>query len=91
MEEDLLWTLCGVQTLVEQQHSILEEYRKTLTTLGGEGGPICLTMLGLGIVKRDLERREVRRIEMQSLKEFQRRMDRAMQQKENILYDLCNL
>ena len=83
-EEDFLMTLLGVQSLLEQQTLLLSEYQAIY-------GTAKQAIPKNKITKRDSERSARRTLEMESLREFQERMDQTLDRKNNVLYEVCDL
>ena len=83
-EEDFLMTLLGVQSLLEQQTLLLSEYQAIY-------GTAKQAIPKNKIKKRDSERSVRRTLEMESLREFQERMDQTLDRKNNVLYEVCDL
>ena len=78
-----MYTLAGVQALLDMQQSILCQYKEVLEE---QGGASCLTIPR----HRDKDNQERRRLETESLKNFKLRMDKEMSCG-NILYNICDL
>jgi len=108
-EEDFLWTLRGVQNLIDQQNMILTQFECKLETKEkspySDDGLNYLTIPRPKIVRRDCERKEMRREEMErrkkememrrkemeSLRQFQERMGKKLVKNEEVLYQVCDL
>ena len=93
--------MSGVQTLLDQQNCILRQFKETLDRQRSDEDSAYipkpnsddhsyLTIPRPRIVKRDGEKTERRRLEMENLRIFKRKMDKKMQQK-NILVNICDL
>eukprot|EP00092_Neocalanus_flemingeri_P010918 GFUD01011761.1.p1 GENE.GFUD01011761.1~~GFUD01011761.1.p1 ORF type:complete len:253 (+),score=104.89 GFUD01011761.1:125-883(+) len=101
-EEDFLWTLSGVQNLIDQQNIMLSEFKCKLATqeesCSSNDGLTKLAIPRPRIVMRDSERMERRReemerrrLEMESLRQFQERMEQKLEGNEKVLYEVCDL
>ena len=78
-----MYTLAGVQALLDMQQNILCQYKEVLEE---QGGASCLTIPR----HRDKDNQERRRLETESLKNFKLRMDKEMS-RGDILYNICDL
>ena len=86
-----MWTLAGLQTLLHQQKHILSEYELTLAKNDLDSFPNYLTIPRPRIVKKDCEMNYRRKLEMDSLRNFQKRIGKKLNMKEIVLYDICEL
>ena len=77
-EEGFLWTLASLQRLIHQQKYILSEYVATLAKHKSSSLPAYLTIERPKIVKRDFEMNVTRRREMESLRKFQKSIEKKL-------------
>ena len=80
-----------MQTLLIQQKHILSEYDATLGKNDCVSFPTYLTIPRPRIVKKDCEMNDRRKLEMKSLRNFQKRIGKKLNMKEIVLYDICEL
>ena len=69
----------------------MSEYEAALAKHYGDNHPAYLTIPRPKIVKNDYQMKTRRMLEMETLRTFQKRIEKKMDMKENILYDRCNL
>jgi len=89
-EEDFMWTLQGVQTLLEQQNKILIKFNSSFVSC-----QVSNTTGGLTIPRpkfeTKIEENSDRRSETEELKQFQRSIEEKLDRKRNRIYDICDL
>ena len=87
-----MWTLQGVQNLIDQQNKILSEFKCKLETpelvSRSEDEMTYLTIPRPRIVRRV---KESRKQEMDSLRQFQERMEEKLERCEKVLFEVCDL
>ena len=87
--------------MLDQQNCLLRQYQETLTihrdeeyfanvTAPSSDEPSYLTIPRPRVVKREGEKADIRRLEMENLRQFKKRMDKKMHQK-NMLFNICDL
>ena len=84
-----MWTLQGVQTLLEQQNKILNEVNsafvsRQISNIGGKTIPRPK-------YETKIEENSIRRSETEELKQFQRSIEEKLERKRNRIYDICDL
>ena len=73
-EEDFLWTMSGIQTLLDQQSLILSEYKSKLRYNDVQA---CLTIPRPKMVRKLKVERGRRKQKVEELKNFQQTMDKT--------------
>ena len=81
-EEDFLWTMSGIQTLLDQQSLILSEYKSKLRNTDVQA---CLTIPRPKIIRKLPVEKERRKQEMEGWRQFQETMDKKLRQEGDYL------